>query len=162
MITITLGTIPIAFDRIIKWIEILLDEGTISEPLFIQYGVSDITSIVSHPLVTAIPMLEKADLFKQISISRFVISHAGQGSTRWLAQCKKSFVLVPRLANYREHIDDHQLIFAKNVKPLGINYCISLSDLRLMINNIPPPIQGDLLQGPELVDHILQVYPPRR
>jgi UDP-N-acetylglucosamine transferase subunit ALG13 len=162
MITITLGTIPIAFDRIIQWTEILLEDGTISEPLFVQYGVSDITPIVSHPLVTAIPMLEKPDLFNQISKSRFVISHAGQGSARWLAKCKKSFVLVPRLSDYREHIDDHQLMFAKSVKPLGVNYCTSLSDLRFMINNIPTPIKGDLLQGPKLADHLLQIYPPRR
>jgi UDP-N-acetylglucosamine transferase subunit ALG13 len=162
MITVTLGTIPIRFDRIIQWIEILLKDGTISEPLFIQYGVSNITPIEDHPLVTSVPTLKKEDFLKKVTASRFVISHAGQGSTRWLTECNKSFVLVPRLARYLEHVDDHQLMFAKSVESLGVNYCTSIEDLRLMMDNLPLPIQGDLLRGPKLVDHLLRVYPPRR
>ncbi len=160
MITVTLGTIPIAFDRIINWLEILLEDGTISEPLFIQHGVTDISPILTNPLVSAAPTIEKRDLLELVIESRFVISHAGQGSTRWLVSCNKNFTVVPRLARYHEHIDDHQLMFSKSVKPLGVHYCITLEDLRLAMSNPPPVIPGELLQGPKLADHLLQIYPP--
>ena len=160
MITVTLGTIPIAFNRIVNWLEILLEDGTISEPLFVQHGVSDISPILMNPLVTAVPTVGKPDLLARVIESRFVISHAGQGSTRWLVSCKKSFTVVPRLARYHEHIDDHQLMFTKSVHPLGVHYCLSLEELRSAIVNLPPLISGELLQGPKLTDHLLQVYPP--
>jgi UDP-N-acetylglucosamine transferase subunit ALG13 len=160
MITVTLGTIPIAFDRIISWLEILLEDGTISEPLFVQYGITDISPISTNPLVTAASTVEKSDLLARVLQSRFVISHAGQGSTRWLVSCNKNFTVVPRLARYHEHIDDHQLTFSKSVQPLGVHYCLSLEDLRFAMLNPPPLILSELLQGPKLADHLLQVYPP--
>lgn len=159
MITVTLGTIPFQFDRIVQWIEILLKDGTISEPIFVQHGVSDISRIEKHPLVTLTPMLEREKLLQLVTKSRLVISHAGQGSTRWLAGCKASFVIVPRLARYGEHIDDHQLSFAKSVESFGVQHCLALENLRSTILNPPAPFQGELLNGPKLVDHLLQSYP---
>lgn len=160
MITVTLGTIPIAFDRLINWLDILLEDGTISEPLFVQYGITDISPISRHPLVTSVPTVEKADLRTRIIQSRFVISHAGQGSTQWLVSCHKNFTVVPRLARYHEHIDDHQLSFSKSVQPLGVHYSLSLEDLRFAMINPPPVILNELLKGPRLADHLLQAYPP--
>jgi UDP-N-acetylglucosamine transferase subunit ALG13 len=158
MITITLGTIPFQFDRIIQWIEILLKDGTISEPVFVQYGVSNISSIEKHPLITVAPIIEHEKLLQLVTNSRLVISHAGQGSTRWLASCQASFVIVPRLAQYGEHIDDHQLSFAKSVESFGVQFCLLLEELRNSIQNPPVPFQGQLLSGPKLVDHLLQSY----
>lgn len=158
MITVTLGTIPIQFDRVIQWLETLLEDSTILEPTFVQYGVSDISRLEKHPLITAASILEGDQLFQLVNNSRLVISHAGQGSTRWLAACKASFVILPRLSQYGEHIDNHQLSFCKSVESFGIRYCTSLEELRNIILNPPAPFQGDLLSGPKLVDYLLQVY----
>lgn len=159
MITVTLGTIPFQFNRVIQWLKILVEDGTISEPVFVQYGVSDISPIEKYPLITVAPILEREKLLKLVTVSRLVISHAGQGSTRWLVACKASFVILPRLAQYGEHIDDHQLSFAKSVESSGIHYCLSLENLRSTILAPPIPFQGELLNGPKLVDHLLQAYP---
>lgn len=159
MITVTLGTIPFPFERVIQWLETLVEDGTISESVFVQYGVSDISRIEKHPLITVAPLLEREKLLQLVTNSRLVISHAGQGSTRWLAACKVSFVIVPRLARYGEHIDDHQLSFAKSVESFGARYCLSLDELRSTILEPPEPFQGELLSGSKLVDHLLQVYP---
>jgi UDP-N-acetylglucosamine transferase subunit ALG13 len=98
VITVTLGTIPFSFNRVINWLDILLDCQVISEPIFIQHGVTDISAIAVHPLVTAVPLLDSASLMKIAKDSRLVISHAGQGSTRAFVEKGASLILLPRLA----------------------------------------------------------------
>jgi UDP-N-acetylglucosamine transferase subunit ALG13 len=159
MITVTLGTIPYQFNRAVTWLSILLEHQIISEPIFIQYGISDISVVAKHPLVTATPILQSCDLMKMIDDSRLVISHAGQGSARALAKRRASFVLLPRLARYGEHIDDHQLSFAQSVEKFGISYCLSLEELEPFILQPPPPFENQLFDGPKLADHLLKVYP---
>ncbi|MGA7934389.1 MAG: glycosyltransferase, partial [Kovacikia sp.] len=158
MITVTVGTIPFQFDRIIQWLETLLETGSIVEEVYVQYGVSNISRIEKHPLVKVAPTLEREKLFDLVKNSRLVISHAGQGSTRWLSACKASFVIVPRLAQHREHIDDHQLSFAKSVEALGVRYCVYREELESYILNPPAQAQGDLFSDLKLVDYLLQTY----
>ena len=159
MILVTLGTIPFPFDRAINWIATLLENGTISEPIFIQYGTSDILTIAKNPLVTAEPTVQSKDLMKMVDEARLVISHAGQGSTRAMADRGACFVLLPRLACYGEHIDDHQLLFAKSVASLGVSSCLSLDSLEQAVLQPPPHFEGQLFSGPRLVEHLLNVYP---
>lgn len=159
MILVTLGTIPFSFDRAINWIESLLDNGTISEPVFVQYGVSDVAVITKHRLVTAESIVLSKDLMKIVDASRLVISHAGQGSTRSLAERGARFVLLPRLASYGEHIDDHQLLFARSVEKLGVLSCSSLNDLQQAVLQPPPPFQGRLFESPKLAEHLSKAYP---
>ncbi len=159
MILITLGTIPYQFNRAITWLSILLKEDVISEPVFIQYGVSDISLVVKHPLVTAVPIVQSKELMKMVDNSRLVISHAGQGSTRALASKGACFVLLPRLARYGEHIDDHQLLFARNVEKFGVSHCLSLKELEQFILQPPPAFRQKLFDGPKLADYLLNVYP---
>jgi UDP-N-acetylglucosamine transferase subunit ALG13 len=159
MILVTLGTIPFPFDRAIDWIAFLLENGTISEPVFVQYGVSNVAPIMKHRLVTAESIVQSKDLMKIVDASRLVISHAGQGSTRSLAERGARFVLLPRLASHCEHIDDHQLLFAKSVERLGVLSCLSLNDLQQSVLQPPPPFQGQLFEGPRLAEHLLKAYP---
>lgn len=159
MITVTLGTIPFQFNRAIDWLDSLLASGVITEPVFVQHGVSSVSKLTQYPLVTTAPILEFNNLVTIVGASRLVISHAGQGSARGLAESKASFILIPRLARYGEHVDDHQLQFARSVEPLGVKYCLSLEELEQAVKNPPPRFQKSLLKGPKLVDHLLQVYP---
>lgn len=159
MITVTLGTIPYQFDRAIAWLDMLLESGVVYEPIFIQHGVTDISAIATHPLVKAVPLVESKTLFEMVKSSRLVISHAGQGSTRALAHQKTSFTLLPRLARYHEHIDDHQLLFAENVKKFGVSFCLTLDDLKQVIQQPPPAFQSLLFGDPKLCDHLSAIYP---
>lgn len=159
MILVTLGTIPFPFNRAINWIDSLLENGVISENVFIQYGVSDVSAIVKHPLVTAESIVQSKDLMKLVDSSRLVISHAGQGSTRAMADRGACFVLLPRLARYGEHIDDHQLLFAKSVENLGVSFCLSLDALEQAVLQPPSHFKGQLFNGPKLVEYLLEVYP---
>lgn len=159
MITVTLGTIAYPFQRALSWIDALICQGVISEPLFVQYGSSDVYQLASHSLVTATPFVELSDLQNRIKDSRLVISHAGQGSTRMLADMEASFTLIPRLAEYGEHIDDHQLLFAKSVESAGVSHCLTLNSLKSFIAHPPQKAQKQLFNSPHLAEHLIHAYP---
>ncbi len=159
MITVTLGTIPFPFNRVISWLDILLDSQIITEPIFIQHGVTDISAIAKHPLVKALPLLDSASLMQTAKDSRLVISHAGQGSTRAFIEQGASLILLPRLARYGEHIDNHQLIYAESIKDLGIYACMDLYRLKQSILQPPPYIKKQLFQGPKLSEYLCEIYP---
>lgn len=161
MILITLGTIPYPFDRVVDWLEILLDKGLISEPVFFQHGVTDVSSIKNYTSVTTRAILYQEEINEIIQNSRLIISHAGQGSTTKLARTDKSFIIIPREKRYREHIDDHQLDFASKVSAeFGICYCVSLTDLQKYILNPPIPIKKELFGERKLGEHLLSIFPP--
>ncbi|MEB3182609.1 MAG: glycosyltransferase [Nostocaceae cyanobacterium] len=159
MITVCLGTIPYPFERAINWLSILLESGVISESVFVQHYNTDVSALAKYPFVTTTPIVEFNTLMEKVDNSRLVISHAGDGLTRALAIHKASFVLLPRLARYQEHIDDHQLLLAQSIESFGISYCLSLESLERMILNPPPRFQGTLFAGPKLAEHLLERYP---
>lgn len=161
MITVTLGTASFQFDRAISWLSSLLERGVISEPVFVQYGVSDVSELMKYSLVTAESVLEPKPLFALLDASRLVISHAGQGSTRMLAARGARFVLLPRLKRYAEHVDDHQLWFVESVKELGVQHCLSLKELEQAILQPPPRFPKQLFNEPKLANHLLAVYPAK-
>lgn len=159
MLTVTLGTIPYPFPRVIAWLQVLLENGLVAEPMFIQSGVTDVTPIAGHPLVQTMPIVESSELIHIVNQSRLVISHAGQGSTRMLADQGASFVLLPRLALHKEHIDDHQLLFARSMQPFGIRHCLTLEELSHAILNPPSPLEIQLFDGPQLSEYLCEAYP---
>ncbi len=159
MITLTLGTAPFPFNRAIIWLEELLEKGLITEPVFIQYGATSIARIATNPLISGESIIRFDQLTEITQESRLVISHAGQGSTRNFAARQLSFVILPRLARFREHVDDHQLLFAKSVAKFGVRYCLSYEDMEDVVLHPPAPFQGQLLQGAKLADHLLEMYP---
>ena len=158
MITVTLGTISFPFNRVVQWLEQLLDEKVLNEAIVFQHGATNPGVVSRHPLVRATPFLEFERLESLSKQSNLVISHAGQGSTRGLAAKKVPFVVIPRLASYGEHVDDHQLLFAQSVRPHGVQYCSSYEEIKSSIINPPPAFRGPLLQGPRLVEYLMERY----
>ncbi|NJN29952.1 MAG: glycosyl transferase [Synechococcales cyanobacterium RM1_1_8] len=158
MLTITLGTSPYPFNRPIQWLQALLENGLLDEPVFLQHGASDATAVMAHPLVTAVPIVTLPDIRERILKSRLVLSHAGDGSARMLAKSQVPFILLPRLSKYGEHVDNHQLYFAHSVKPAGVEFCLELQELLPWIDNPPPPCDRALFEGEQLGDYLLQKY----
>ncbi|MEO0969024.1 MAG: glycosyltransferase [Cyanobacteria bacterium J06639_18] len=156
----TLGTISFQFNRAINWLSVLIESGVISESVFLQHGSSDASRLAGHPLVTLEPTVNGRKMTELVGNSRLVISHAGQGSTRMLAAKGCSFILIPRLNKYSEHVDNHQLLFAQAVENFGIKSCLSLEELKSAVLQPPPIFQGQIFQNPKLTEHLLQLYPP--
>jgi UDP-N-acetylglucosamine transferase subunit ALG13 len=161
MILMTLGTIPFQFDRALLWLNQLIEQNVLAEPIFVQYGVSDISILSHHSFITAEPTVVSERLFTLVDQARLVISHAGQGSTRMLAARGASFVLLPRLKCYQEHIDDHQLEFAQAVESFGVQYCLSFEQLQEAVLNPPPCFQEGLFNGPKLSHYLAEAYATR-
>lgn len=158
MITVTLGTISFPFVRAIDWVEHLLKRGIISEEVFVQHGASDISKFADYSNVTTASVLPPEKFDQRLKASRLVISHAGQGSTRKLAAMNVSFVLIPRLSTYGEHIDDHQLAFTHRMAELGVTYCLSLESLEQVVLEPPKPLNKALLDGPSLAHYLIRSY----
>jgi UDP-N-acetylglucosamine transferase subunit ALG13 len=157
MILFTIGTIVYPFDRSITWLQTLLEQKIIQEPVLLQHGDTSLEGL-DHPMVGTTAWLDRNEMNRAVREASLVISHAGQGSTRMLADMGARFVLLPRLKCYGEHVDDHQLDFARSVEKLGVRYCTELSKLSEYILNPPPPIPGKLFKSPNLAEHLIQQY----
>ncbi len=157
MIVFTLGTIPFPFNRAVDWLERLLEEEIITEPVLFQHGATSVARL-HHPLLTTVVSLTKIEMQESIEKASLVISHAGQGSTRMLAKMRSSFILLPRLKRYGEHIDDHQLLFAQLVENFGISYCTEFDSLVNYIKYPPLPFEGKLFDAPSLAKYFHKFY----
>ncbi|HEY9771484.1 MAG TPA: glycosyltransferase [Coleofasciculaceae cyanobacterium] len=157
MIVFTLGTIIFPFDRAVDWLNLLLEREIITEPVLFQHGATSVDRL-HHPLLTSVPSLTKTEMQESIQQASLVIAHAGQGSTRMLAKMGASFVLLPRLKRYGEHIDDHQLLFAQAVETFGISYCTKFASLVDYIKHPPQPLKEELFNAPSLGTYFRELY----
>ena len=105
MIFITLGSQKFQFDRLLRKVDELIENGMINEQVFAQTGHS--TYVPKHFKTEAFmdrdafaATMEKADT---------VITHAGTGAIIGAVKKGKKTIAVPRLAKFGEHVDDHQL-----------------------------------------------------
>lgn len=157
MIVYTLGTIIFPFDRAISWLQILLEEEVIVEPVLLQHGSTSAAKL-SHPLLTSVASLTSHEMYEAVKQASFVISHAGQGSTRMLTEMGACFILLPRLKRYKEHVDDHQLLFARTVEKFGIQHCTELDQLIYYAKYRPSCFRGELFNAPSLAEHLIARY----
>lgn len=111
MIFVTVGTHEQPFDRLLKYIDKLRGDETITEDIIVQTGYS--TYEPKHcewqKLYSYHKMLE---LVKQ---ARIVITHGGPSSFMMSLQIGKIPLVVPRQKKYGEHVNNHQLVFSKVV-----------------------------------------------
>lgn len=157
MIVFTLGTIIYPFDRAVDWLELLLKKEIITEPILFQHGATSATRL-EHPLLTSVTSLTKTEMQEAVRQASLVVAHAGQGSTRMLAKMGSSFVLLPRLKCYGEHIDDHQLLFAQAVQRFGVSHCTDFTHLVNYIQHPPSPIGRELFNAPSLAKYFHDFY----
>lgn len=133
MIFVTVGTQKFQFDRLYKELDRLVEKGVIDDEIIAQAGFTNYKP--AHFNSVGLVSSEKMD--EWIANSRFVISHAGTSSIIKSLAMDKKVVVVPRLMEYEEHVDNHQLeiaeVFAK--KNL-ISVCYNIKDLERIIIDI--------------------------
>lgn len=80
-----------------------------------------------------IPMNEFNELFLQADL---IVSHAGMGTIISALQYQKPIIVMPRLASFREHRNDHQLATAQSFAKLGyVKAAYSEGELFDALNN---------------------------
>ncbi|MCI5778637.1 MAG: hypothetical protein MR051_02295 [Lentisphaeria bacterium] len=83
----------------------------------------------------------KASLTEYFERADFVISHAGLGTPMELLRMRKSFIVVPRLARYAEHTNDHQIEISEMLhRKYGVQYFLDVEKISVeMLKNPPEP-----------------------
>lgn len=107
MIVVTLGTQKFQMNRLIEAMDKLA--ANIDEEVFIQRGYS--TYEPKHCEYKDFLDNEKyKDIIENCSV---LVTHSGVGSIMTAINSGRPVVVVPRLARYGEHVDDHQVEIAE-------------------------------------------------
>jgi len=113
MIFVVVGTQE-PFDRLIKWIDEWSDKtgynDILAQVATPEYKPKNFTWFEFMPIDQFTDKLKAADL---------IVSHAGMGTIISALQYYKPIIVMPRLAKFKEHRNDHQLATAKSFSQAG-------------------------------------------
>ncbi len=117
MIVISVGTDHHPFERLVEWAEqwaaanqsyrVIVQRGTVAAP----------QSLESHDLI---PHDELRRLFAAALV---VVSHGGPSTVMDARMAGRMPIVVPRDDSLGEHVDDHQLRFARHLDHHGLAKC---------------------------------------
>ncbi len=116
MIFITLGSQKFQFNRLLKAVDDLVEEGAIQEEVFAQIGYSD----YKPRNYEFKEFLDRDEFAEMEGKAEIVITHGGTGAIIGAVKKGKKVIAVPRLAKYGEHVDDHQLQLLKEFEKMEI------------------------------------------
>lgn len=116
MIFITTGSRSFQFNRLLEAIDDAIGDGLIAEEVFAQIGSSDYK--VKH--YKTVEFLNHDEFNEKLKQCDIVITHGGTGVIVNSAKMGKRVVAVPRLKEYGEVVDDHQIQLIKAFDKLGI------------------------------------------
>lgn len=130
MIFVTLGTQKFQLNRLLKKLDELYEKKELKEKIFAQIGHSDYVP----RNYDYVDFLDREIFLKKIQQSSLVITHSGVGSIIAAINENKPVIVVPRLREYNEHVDDHQCEIAEAFsKKNYVLCCKDLDDLEEMI-----------------------------
>jgi UDP-N-acetylglucosamine transferase subunit ALG13 len=131
MIFATVGSAE-PFERLME----ALCELPATEELVIQSGASR----TKPANALCVPFMSFDDVAAHIASARVVIAHAGVGTVMTVLQHGKRPLVVPRLANLGEAVDDHQTAFARRLDDQGLVTLVEdAAELASLVNR---PIAG--------------------
>lgn len=113
------------FDRLLNAVEKAAPD--LPQPIHVQNGHTPFTSTRCH----IHKFLEMGEFERMVAEAELLILHAGAGSVIHAVRSGKVPVVMPRLAEYGEHIDDHQVEFANVLADAGFAVAISDADALL-------------------------------
>lgn len=111
MIFVTVGTHEQQFDRLIRKMDELKRDGAFQDEVIMQTGFST----YEPKYCTWSKLIPYQEMVKNVAEARIVITHGGPASFIMPLQIGKTPIVVPRQKRFDEHVNDHQLEFARNV-----------------------------------------------
>lgn len=129
MIFVTVGSQKFQFNRLLKEIDKLVGERKITEEVFAQTGYSDY-----EPKNYEYKKFLDRDEFSNI-MGRCdkVITHGGTGAIIGAVKQHKKVIAIPRLEEFSEHVDNHQLQIIEEFVKMNfiksVNYIEDLDDV---------------------------------
>lgn len=133
MIFVVLGTQRFQFNRLLKAIDNLIEEGKLPSDVLVQSGYSEYKPRhYQHK-----PFFNQEEMNEHIGKSEFVLSHAGVGVITSALQMNKKVIVMPRRKDQGEHVDNHQLEIAKVFQDKGyISVAQNEDELSALISNL--------------------------
>ena len=131
MIFVCVGSRDYQFNRLLKELDELVENGEIKDTILAQIGQSEY-----EPKNYKWTRFMNQDVFKKYqNEADLIISHGGTGTLIGSLKLGKQVIAVPRLAKYGEHIDDHQTQISKVLSEEGyLREVLNIKDLKSAIN----------------------------
>ncbi|MCB0919406.1 MAG: glycosyl transferase family 28 [Actinobacteria bacterium] len=113
-VLVTVGTDVHRFDRLMDWSEGLLARK------------DDVTLVVQHGTSRPVPGAENTEMMtgdrfaEELQRADLVIAQGGPGGIMEARSAGRMPVVVPRRAEFDEHVDNHQVIFASLLAAQGL------------------------------------------
>lgn len=138
MILVLLGTQNNSFHRLLEEIEKNIEDGTIKEEVIVQAGYTKFES-KRMKIFSLVPKEELEMLQQQANL---IITHGGVGSIITSIRKGKKVIAVPRLHEYGEHVNNHQIEIVENFNEqgyiIGIEKVEDLKQAILKANEFQP------------------------
>ncbi|MBE0431058.1 MAG: beta-1,4-galactosyltransferase [Dehalococcoidia bacterium] len=153
MIFVTVGGMR-GFERLVREMDRIARE--VDERVVMQIGPTDYLPGNCEYF----RFMSRDNMRNQYAEARLVVCHAGTGSILAALEHARPLVLVPRLREYGEVIDDHQLELAAEMERRGVPVVYDIANLEPALRNIPanpPEFRGDTTlvdRLTEYLDHI--------
>jgi UDP-N-acetylglucosamine transferase subunit ALG13 len=111
LVFVTVGTDHHPFDRLMRWVDAwLADGGAERARCLVQRGRS------ARPrLAESTDYLGYDDMRRAVEDAAAVVTHAGPGSVALSTSVGRRPIVVPRQKSLGEHVDDHQVAFARRI-----------------------------------------------
>jgi UDP-N-acetylglucosamine transferase subunit ALG13 len=115
VIFVTVGTDHHPFGRLVSWTDNWLEAGGEKRArCFVQRGTSP-----SPRLAEAVEYVGYDDMERLMTDATVVVTHGGPGSIMQAAALGKRPLVIPRRRDLGEHVDDHQVAFARRLAREG-------------------------------------------
>ena len=109
---VPLGTQKFPFNRLIKALNALVEKGVFKpEEIVMQSSLYEV-----EPKFTHYELIPASQFEELIEKAELVITHSGVNSIISCMKRTKPLVIVPRLKQYGEHVDNHQVEIAQLMK----------------------------------------------
>lgn len=133
MILVMLGTQNNSFHRLLEEIDKLVEKGIINDEIIVQAGYTKYNS----KNMKILGLMPKEELEKYQEDADLIITHGGVGSIVSSIEKGKKVIAIPRLHEYQEHVNDHQIeIVEKYSSENLIIGCKQVSDLENAIKKV--------------------------
>jgi UDP-N-acetylglucosamine transferase subunit ALG13 len=114
---VSLGNATQPFPRLLA--AVAAAEALLPRPLLVQHGATPAEAMAGLQGTTCHAFLPMAAFERLVMEARLLILHAGAGSVIHAVRAGKRPVVMPRRQQPGEHVDDHQLEFARALAASG-------------------------------------------
>ena len=114
---VSLGNATQPFPRLLDAIRAA--EALLPRPLLVQHGATPPETLVSLAGTSLVPFVDMVRFEAEILSARLLLLHAGAGSVLHAVRAGKRPIVMARRQHLGEHIDDHQLEFARTLAASG-------------------------------------------